>query len=847
MVRLIRQGMIFWNAVASVMGGLVFLLTYITAADLNVQQLIAAVGGGAVLLFLVTGPIQYGSNEIWFRPIFQFIRKRERRETVPEEVLEAAYSGVLRFPIRAAFVSLAMWTIPTAFFVFVFLDRFGVSRRQQVYLWAALANAGLVGLVFQFFLFKRALAPVAGELAHLLRQLPSAITTQPPILSIRLKIYVSFLALLSFSLIFLSLLSFSRFEKVHSEHIKSLALQELSNIRGVLLPVHESPSDEWAHAVRSVRLTGQGRPFLLEVSGKPISGPPVPLPALRVDEAWSKTSAEEVWVATRLLLPPVVLGIVYPRSEFVAVGRDFAFATIGVGLFTLAFGFVIAFLAAVHVSGPVKELGQGLSRAARGYFGEPRVYLGGDEVDGLSRSIRSMVRRMHAQLSHVREGAVGMAESARRTFTASRAIHAESRGQLIDAEDASKLSGMIASNTEMMNREVKGLRKVAEDILGFFTSLVGGMDRVDHSGADLRASIQEFSPMMEKVMGIADQMSGQTGELARFSDETAAATTQAHASARNVERVALEASALILSVREAAERGEEAIRSIAAGMGRIQQAGESVLTLIEELDGLFREVKWIIHLIGEVAEDADILALNAEIISEQVGERGGGFSIVAQEVGNLAYNTQSYTRTVTGHLERVERMEKSTLIKVGEMNKVIQEAIFYANELSKTFQLVLEHTQRNAGVAQEIANACREQATGSERITTAMVQMNQTVEQISSDAERMRACVERIRTIAGRLNEGSEALSERSRRQKAASEEARTTLSPLLELVDSIARASNEQGATMGAFQENVNRLVDAASQNATTTDGLENACARIEGGAEQLEAQTARIYLEKA
>lgn len=847
MISIIRQAMVFRNAAAAVMGGLVFILTYITAAELSIQQLVAAIGGGAVLLFLVTGPIQYGMNEIWFRPFFRYIRTKEAGQRPGPGLVEEAYAGVTRFPLRSALVSLALWTIPTAAFVFVYLDHFGVSRRQQSYLWLALANAGLVGFVLQFYMFKRALAPVSKELAKDLKLLPVGYSSQALSLSIQSKMFMSFLSLLTFSLLFLTLLSFSTFEKVQVRHLADLGLSELSSLRHTLVPVRGLMPAEWGTALRGAKLTGGGRAFLSDLDGTRLFGPTIKVPALQINQAWTRTTDSDLMVATRMALPPVVLGIVYPRSEFVAVGDDFFWPALGVGLFTLAFGFAVAFLAAGDISIPLRKLAHILLRASRGNLSEPPAFMSEDEVGVLGRTIRTMIEKLRGQLMQVQGGASRMGLSARRTHTTARGIHAQSNSQLIDAEDADKVSTMIASNSEIMARETEGLRRGAGEVISFFSSLMEGMGKVGKANHDLRDSIQEFLPAVEKISALAEQVNGRTEELARFAEETAAATTEAHASARNVERLAHHGSALIQEVRETATQGEESIRSISTGIGKIRGAGENVLTLIEELDGLFKEVKWIIRLIGEVAEDADILALNAEIISEQVGRRGGGFSIVAREIGSLAHNTQIYTRTVTGHLSRIEGMEKNTLSKVEEMNKVIQEAIFYANELSKTFHHVLEQTQLNATVSSEISNACREQAIGSERITTAMAQMNRTVERISEDAGKQQVSCERIRSIAETLGRESTALSGQSDGQRVLSEEARSILAPIIQLSESVGHSTEGQQREMVVFREKVGRMREISFGNARTADQLEESCSRIESRAQALEAEVARVYFEKS
>ncbi|MBI2890500.1 MAG: methyl-accepting chemotaxis protein [Nitrospirae bacterium] len=847
MTGVIRQSIIFRNAAAACLGGLVFILSFITTVELDTRQLVAVIAGGAALLFLCTGPIQYGTNELFYRPFFRYLRCKERG-TQPDLVeLESAYRAVLAFPLKSALVSLALWTLPPALFVFVFLDRFGVPLRQQVYLWCALANAGLVAFVLQYYLFKRALAPAARELAADLPRLPLVSSAEASVLSIRSKIFVSFLSLLSFSLVFLSLLSFGAFERVYLRHVVRLGTDEISTLALGLETVRGASSEDWTGALRTAQVTGGGRLFLLDMEGAPMMGPATAVPALKPGEAWSNITAGEILVARRVEDPPVVIGAAYPRAGFTGLQASFALAVAAVGLFTLLFGWAVAYLLGRDISLPIRRLTYVVSRAARGKLADEPPLLSEDEVGDLSRSVREMVGRMRSQFRLVHAGALGLIAAARRTYGSARAIHMQSDGQLLDAEDAEKVSGLVASNSDLMAEEAGSLKRAAGDLLAFCAQLVEGMDRVEQSGLELAGSTRDFLPAVERIFELANQTNAQAQELARFSSETAAATSQAFMSARNVERIAMEGASLIQRVRETAERGEAAMRGVASGMEGIRSAGRRILELIEELDALFREVRWIVQLIGEVAEDADTLALNAEIISEQVGARGGGFSIVAREVGNLAGDTQDYTRTVTTRLEHIEKMEKQTLTKVEDMNRAIEEAIAHATELSGTFQRMLEHAKTNAAVALEIANACREQAVGSERITTAMVQMNRMVERISEDAQQQRTACERLRLSVERLREGSEHLAAGSRDQKATSEEARGLIEPLVTVVEAISSETQEQREAMGKFRSTVSEMTRLAFGNARTTDGLEEACSRIQARAQALASESGRIRLEDA
>ncbi|HVP77890.1 MAG TPA: methyl-accepting chemotaxis protein [Thermodesulfobacteriota bacterium] len=247
--------------------------------------------------------------------------------------------------------------------------------------------------------------------------------------------------------------------------------------------------------------------------------------------------------------------------------------------------------------------------------------------------------------------------------------------------------------------------------------LAGGIEQVSSASAEISQASQHVA------QGTSEQASG-IEEVSSSLEEIASITKQNSDNARQAKVVMNEAS--------------EIIKKVQYHMSQMGQAMSEITTLSVETGR-------IIKTIDEIAFQTNLLALNAAVEAARAGEAGAGFSVVANEVRNLAMKASEAAKNTGRLLENTMKAVK----KGNELTQSTQDAF------RENIDIAVKHTK----LIEEIAAASGEQAQGIEQVATAVVQMNQvtqvnaaSAEESASASQELNAQVEQVNGIIRELS-----------------------------------------------------------------------------------------------
>ncbi|MFN3594164.1 MAG: methyl-accepting chemotaxis protein [Thiobacillaceae bacterium] len=293
-------------------------------------------------------------------------------------------------------------------------------------------------------------------------------------------------------------------------------------------------------------------------------------------------------------------------------------------------------------------------------------------------------------------------------------------------------------------------------------------DELGHAAAAFNAMLERFAGLLGQVHGTTSQLGQATQRLvdsaARSRDgaQRQLMDTEALASAmhrmsesvqtvtRQIEEVAAAAKAADSQAREGALTATEALGAIEAMSEQLKGA----VQVIQRLDSDSREVSRVLGLIREIAEQTNLLALNAAIEAARAGEQGRGFAVVADEVRTLAGRTQS----ATGDIERI----------IGNVQQASHEAVGVIQDAEGRSQGSVEHMENTATALAEIAGAIsRITAMTDQLATNAQVQrqaaaqigeridaINQVARSAAQQVEAVKGVGEDLQAVASQIEEG---------------------------------------------------------------------------------------------
>lgn len=283
-----------------------------------------------------------------------------------------------------------------------------------------------------------------------------------------------------------------------------------------------------------------------------------------------------------------------------------------------------------------------------------------------------------------------------------------------------------------VNRFMARLQQLIGDIRNTTEDVSTSTEQVLQASTSSQKAADEQGQAINMVVAAVNELTAAIGEVAQNTNETAE-------SAKNANRTTEDG-------RSRLERAVSRVDSLAAHIG---ETAESMRRLEEEA----KNVTSVIDVIRGVAEQTNLLALNAAIEAARAGEQGRGFAVVADEVRTLASRTQQSTEDIRNMLNRLQGGVQEAVEAMSSSRELTDEAVAAAGEAGESLENIAEAVQRITNMAIQIASAAEEQSTVTADIDKNMVEINELSSRTSDDAATTAAASERLRQLASSLRE----------------------------------------------------------------------------------------------
>ncbi len=255
---------------------------------------------------------------------------------------------------------------------------------------------------------------------------------------------------------------------------------------------------------------------------------------------------------------------------------------------------------------------------------------------------------------------------------------------------------------------------------------------------NISSALQGMSATSGQLISSSDRMSGIAEQTGANSTAAAAAAEE---STTNINTVAAASEEMTASVGEISR---QLAQSTEITMRAVQQADETQETM-KSLSKTTTFIADVVKLINDIAEQTNLLALNATIEAARAGEAGKGFAVVASEVKALATQTSNATGEISEHVTAVQNSSQEAVTAVEDIRNIIAET----NDIATSISTAVE--EQNAATS-EIARNVQEAAQGSQEVTTVIVD-------VSSGARETQEISNDVNSAANEVNENTQSIS----------------------------------------------------------------------------------------
>jgi methyl-accepting chemotaxis protein len=279
---------------------------------------------------------------------------------------------------------------------------------------------------------------------------------------------------------------------------------------------------------------------------------------------------------------------------------------------------------------------------------------------------------------------------------------------------------------------------------GFVSSIRMTLYKVADISSSVASSSAEISASTEEIAAGAQEQSSQAGEVASAVEEMTKTIVENSKNASETEEVAKKS-------RETAERGYKVVEDTLTGMRRIADVVRQSAGTVGELGKSSDQIGEIISVIDDIADQTNLLALNAAIEAARAGEQGRGFAVVADEVRKLAERTTKATKEIALMIKKIQSDTGGAVRSMEEGTKEVDEGITLADRAGEALQEIVQTSQKVTDMVAQIAAASEQQSSASEQIS-------KNVEAINSITQETAGGTEQVARAANELNVLTEEL-----------------------------------------------------------------------------------------
>ena len=318
----------------------------------------------------------------------------------------------------------------------------------------------------------------------------------------------------------------------------------------------------------------------------------------------------------------------------------------------------------------------------------------------------------------------------------------------VPLRDVSNLAGQIVTGDLTVSVVKSSRTDEVGDLLRAFREMVA---KLRQTTSDLHDGVGVLASSSSEILATTTQVASSAAETAAAVSETTATVEEVKQTAQVASQKARNVSDSAQKVAQVSQTGRKSVEDSIAGMHLIQEQMESIADSIVRLSEQGQAIGEIIATVNDLAEQSNVLAVNAAIEATKAGEHGKGFGVVAQEVKSLAEQSKQATAQVRAILGDIQKATSTAVLATEQGHKAVDAGVKQSVEASNSIRQLAEIINEAAQAATQIAVSSQQQMVGMDQVALAMNNIKQASIQNVAGSKQAEVAAQSLHELGGKL------------------------------------------------------------------------------------------------
>ncbi len=268
---------------------------------------------------------------------------------------------------------------------------------------------------------------------------------------------------------------------------------------------------------------------------------------------------------------------------------------------------------------------------------------------------------------------------------------------------------------------------------------------------EVQDSVNVLAPASAEILSTTTEVASSAAETATSVTETTTTVEEVKQTAVVANQKAQYVAELALKTTQASQVGKKAVEESIEVMNRIREQMESIAESIVRLSEQSQAIGEIITSVNDLAEQSNLLAVNAAIEAARAGEQGKGFAVVAQEVRSLAEQSKQATAQVRAILGDIQKATSTAVLATEQGSKSVEAGVRQSGQAGESIRILADSITEAAQASTQIAASSQQQLAGMDQILAAMENIKQASSQNVTGTKQTEAAAQNLHELGQKM------------------------------------------------------------------------------------------------